>query len=303
MVPMRQELARSKDMCNKERMARLSAQQEVTQLKEQLGRLEQSHDHLEREVKTIPTLNESNEILKSELTQIRRRYKEEKMQFTRQIKSMEGRARNVDAIKGEVRGLALKLLEISSNGPNTSNSYNGTDPSGNSNYQYSNATTISNNSGIISNTINRNYDPYVSASLSTERLNSKLSYNEDYDSADEVDDDTFDDNNTYNGSLSDNELDDQLDLLDDSQITALSTDSPARSIRGMQANTNPNNTHTSTNTLRNSNSSKEVKKKKVKKVVSNKQVQQSYGNGNNSGNGSNGYTMNPSSSVGSLPRI
>jgi len=65
MVPLRQELNRSKDMYGKERMARLSAQQETSMLKDQLLRLEKINEDLEREVKTIPSLADSNELMKA----------------------------------------------------------------------------------------------------------------------------------------------------------------------------------------------------------------------------------------------
>ena len=56
MVPLRQELNRTKDMYSKERMARLSAQQETSMLKDQLLRLEKINEDLERDVKSIPAL-------------------------------------------------------------------------------------------------------------------------------------------------------------------------------------------------------------------------------------------------------
>ena len=51
MVPVHQELNRLKDLYNRERNARLSAQQETTMLKDQLLRLEKINEDMEREVK------------------------------------------------------------------------------------------------------------------------------------------------------------------------------------------------------------------------------------------------------------
>ena len=74
MVPLRQELNRTKDSYSKERMARLSAQQETSMLKDQLLRLEKINEDLERDVKSIPALADSNELLKADLQRIRNRY-------------------------------------------------------------------------------------------------------------------------------------------------------------------------------------------------------------------------------------
>jgi len=74
MVPLRQELNRTKDTYSKERMARLSAQQETSMLKDQLLRLEKINEDLERDVKSIPALADSNELLKADLQRIRNRY-------------------------------------------------------------------------------------------------------------------------------------------------------------------------------------------------------------------------------------
>ncbi len=97
-MPLRQELNRTKEMYSKERMARLSAQQEASILKDQLSRLEKLNEDLEREVKTIPALAESNEILKADLTQLRQRYKEDKTLMQSQIRSMEVNTRDVEGM-------------------------------------------------------------------------------------------------------------------------------------------------------------------------------------------------------------
>lgn len=112
--PVRQELTRTKDMYNKERMARLSAQQETAQLKEHIMRLEKVNEDLDRECKTVPALQESNEILKSDLMQLRQRYKDDKTQMMSQIHSLEMTAREVEGIKAEVRNHAMRLLDLAS---------------------------------------------------------------------------------------------------------------------------------------------------------------------------------------------
>ena len=93
MVPLRQELNRTKEMYSKERMTRLAAQQEVSMLKDQLQRVEKINEDLEREVKSIPALSESNELLKQDLSRVRGRYKEERAALQAQARSVEAQAR------------------------------------------------------------------------------------------------------------------------------------------------------------------------------------------------------------------
>jgi len=112
-VSLRQELTRTKDALNKERAARQQMQQELQTIKEQYGRLEVLRDNLDREVKAIPALTESNEILKNDLANVRKRFKEEKASLTKQIKFLEGQVKDTEGLKGEVRQLAVRLMEIS----------------------------------------------------------------------------------------------------------------------------------------------------------------------------------------------
>ena len=145
MVPLRQELNRSKEMCSKERQARIAAQQQITQMKEQITQLESLNQTLDRDVKSIPALTESNEILKNDLSSLRKRVKEEKGVMQRHIKQLEARARDAEAVRGSVRELSLKLLDVcnsnsnninisssSSNNNNNSNNFNGINSTSNS---------------------------------------------------------------------------------------------------------------------------------------------------------------------------
>jgi len=143
MVPLRQELNRSKEMCSKERQARIAAQQQITQMKEQITQLESLNQTLDRDVKSIPALTESNEILKNDLSSLRKRVKEEKVVMQRHIKQLEARARDAEAVRGSVRELSLKLLDVcnsnsnninisSSNNNNNSNNFNGINSTSNS---------------------------------------------------------------------------------------------------------------------------------------------------------------------------
>lgn len=116
MVPLRQELNRVKEQCNKERMGRLAAQQEVNMLKEQLQRLEGINENLDRESKTVPALTESNEILKNDLNQLRRKAREEKSGLQKHIKKLEAQVKEADTLKAIVREISLKLLDVTNNG-------------------------------------------------------------------------------------------------------------------------------------------------------------------------------------------
>ena len=89
-------------------MSRLAAQQEVSALKEQLSRVEKLNEDLEREVKTIPAIAESNDILKGDLMQLRQRFKEEKTQMVSQLRALESSARDVEALRGDVKHLAMR---------------------------------------------------------------------------------------------------------------------------------------------------------------------------------------------------
>jgi len=114
MVPLRQELNRTKDAYSKERMARLSAQQETSMLKDQLLRLEKINEDLERDVKSIPALADSNELLKADLQRIRSRYKEEKASLTQSNNQLLEQNKDLEASKVEIRGLAVRLLDLAS---------------------------------------------------------------------------------------------------------------------------------------------------------------------------------------------
>lgn len=87
-------------------------QQEIQQIREQYARLEVLRDNLDREVKTIPALNESNEILKNDLANVRKRFKEEKASLTKQIKHLESQIKDTDSLKNEIRQLAMRLMEV-----------------------------------------------------------------------------------------------------------------------------------------------------------------------------------------------
>jgi hypothetical protein len=110
---LRTELNRVKENYQKEKNARQAAQTEIISLRDQLHKYEKSNEHYEREVKAIPALQESNELLKNDLAQARRKFREEKAQMAKYIKSLEAQHVSTDALRADVRGMAMRLLEIS----------------------------------------------------------------------------------------------------------------------------------------------------------------------------------------------
>ncbi len=112
MVPLRQELNRTKEILNKERQVRQQLQQENQMLKEQFLQYQKVNENLDREVKQIPALMESNEILKQDLDKVRKRFKEEKAMMQKHIKGLESGLVNIEVYKQEVRNLAIRLMEV-----------------------------------------------------------------------------------------------------------------------------------------------------------------------------------------------
>lgn len=110
---LRAELNRTKDNYQKEKMARQTVQTEISSLRDQLHKFEKSNEQYEREVKAISALQESNELLKNDLAHVRRKFREEKAQMTNYIKSLEAQHVSTDALRADVRGMAMRLLEVS----------------------------------------------------------------------------------------------------------------------------------------------------------------------------------------------
>eukprot|EP01038_Epipyxis_sp_PR26KG_P014645 gene14645-19675_t len=161
--PLRNELNRTKDMLGKERSARVSAQQEQTNLKEQISRFQQINENLERECKSILALTETNEIMKNDLVQLRKRFKDEKSSMMNHIQRIETQTKDYDSVKNEVRILSLRLLEIVSNGPSqiagpmaVQGSYNNNPSNFNNNNINNNINNINNNNLNKSSNYNNN---------------------------------------------------------------------------------------------------------------------------------------------------
>jgi hypothetical protein len=123
LVPLRQDLNKHKDLYNRERNARLSAQQESTMLKDQLVRLEKVNEEMERDVKAIPTLQEQNELLRTDLNRLRQRYKEENEYLTTQNQQLAGQLRAGEEARNEMRNLAVRMLDLSSQGHGNTNAH------------------------------------------------------------------------------------------------------------------------------------------------------------------------------------
>lgn len=168
---MRQELNRAKDAFGKERQAKIQLQQEVMQLREQLGKLEKAHESLDRDAKALPGLMESNEILKNDLNQLRIRYKEEKQFLQNQVKALQAQIADVDTLRNEMRAMGLRMVDIATNSNNNAQRYaSGTGI--NPNYA-NNSSNSSPNRGTNSNM--KAYDPYGNPSLLAHPSNASTS--------------------------------------------------------------------------------------------------------------------------------
>lgn len=137
-------MAKIKDMYQKERVARLSAQQEIAMLKDQIMRLENINENLNSDVKTIAPLQGENDMLKSDLNKLRKVMQQEKLSSAKQMKHLEAQAQQVESVKGEVRQLALRLLDVASSNGKTGGGGGGGNV--NSNLKGGNSTYSSNSS-------------------------------------------------------------------------------------------------------------------------------------------------------------
>lgn len=112
---MRQEVNRYKEALSKERNSKNQLGAEITQLREQIAKLEKNNENLDRDAKALPGLLESNEILKNDLTSLRNRYKDEMQHYVNQIKLLQGQAADGDMLRKEMRTLGMRLVEVASN--------------------------------------------------------------------------------------------------------------------------------------------------------------------------------------------
>ena len=111
MIPIRAEYNKAMQMYKNENVARLSAQQENTMLKERIKQLEEENNEIKNENKIIPSLNESLEILKSDLSQLRQKYKQDRKHMEGTLRRMEDHSRALEFNRNETRKLAMHLLE------------------------------------------------------------------------------------------------------------------------------------------------------------------------------------------------
>ena len=209
-MPMRQELIRTKEIANKERMGRLSAQQEVSMLKEQLHRLESMNESLDREVKTIPGLSESNEILKNDLQTLRKRSKEEKAAFQKYIKKLESKSSELETFKGIIRDLSLKLLDVTNGGTGAAAAakqpytHTGSSVTYQQQMRYSNSTSSLPQKSSIQTSYQHQQQP-------SGKQSGQYRYQEEEDADDDEDDD--DDDDYESGGHLDDEDDEADDVL------------------------------------------------------------------------------------------
>lgn len=118
-MTLRQELSRAKEAFGKERSAKHQLQAEVQQLREQMIKMQQTNESLDRDAKALPGLLESNEIMKNDLNLLRTRYKEEKQHLQGQIKSFQGQLGDVENLRNEMRSMGMRLVDIATNSHNS----------------------------------------------------------------------------------------------------------------------------------------------------------------------------------------
>ena len=109
--PMRGELEKNKDAYKKERVARLNTQQELQTANEKIQKMQHRMDEMERDLKTIPSLQESNELLKNDLAQLRQRYKDDRHSMQKTIRHLESNAQDLETNRSEIRNIVLRLLD------------------------------------------------------------------------------------------------------------------------------------------------------------------------------------------------
>jgi len=112
LIPIRAELGKVKMLLKSENIARLSAQQENSMLKERIEQLMAENTELKRENKTIPSLMESLDILKGDLSQLRQKYKSDRKQMETTLRRMEDHSRAMETNRSESRKLAMEILDI-----------------------------------------------------------------------------------------------------------------------------------------------------------------------------------------------
>lgn len=98
----------------------MNLQQELVTYKDQCSRLEQINEELQGECKTIPTHIEACELLKNDLSKVRKQYQGEKKELVGKVRMLEKElsVRDMEGLKTGVRNLALRLLDISTSGTN-----------------------------------------------------------------------------------------------------------------------------------------------------------------------------------------
>ncbi len=109
------EIMKLKNELSKEISIRQSKEKENIQLMERIASLEGTISHLEADNKRIPALEESNEIFKMDIQQLKERNKSDKNiinSLKNQITIYENGVYNTDAYKSHIRQLALQILNL-----------------------------------------------------------------------------------------------------------------------------------------------------------------------------------------------
>ena len=113
--PYRNQLVSMKESYAKERVSRLSAQQEVTNMRKKVTMLETTNKQLHNENKAIDALNELIESLRRELSDIRNKHKEDTNTLKERLKGAETFLTDQQSLRKKVHLLSKKLLDVGDN--------------------------------------------------------------------------------------------------------------------------------------------------------------------------------------------
>ena len=76
--------------------------------------LTEKNENLERELKMLTSIEESNCILKADIIDLRKRAKEERNNFLSKINKLESKLRSMESTQVEIKSLAIRIADISS---------------------------------------------------------------------------------------------------------------------------------------------------------------------------------------------
>ena len=106
------ELDRLKESSQLAHNEKLALQQEHSDLLSQTRILADRNDSMERANKQMKAIEDTNTILQTELRDLKRRYKEDRVKLQNRIRSHENRIRTQESTSSEVKSLALRIADL-----------------------------------------------------------------------------------------------------------------------------------------------------------------------------------------------